>query len=667
MPDCITLKWYLQNRVERIKVKSGPVPGPRADYQQLSDLERSKIELDIRGDLVEHFCRSTRSGIIAGGLSSCVAFALLFSHTNLTYLLSWFGALSLIHGLALLLDLAYKRQAFMWTRERWAIAYEGLSVACTVFWGLGFFLSLQDFSHQIASLAFLCVIASSFATATVGVFSLCVISVGFILVPAAGWFLLQRSFYYEWGALFIILYYIFLLGMNKRSTQWFIESLKLSKMLASFTHQANHDLLTDLPNQRLLIHMVEAAIHRAEETQRNFGIIALGINRLEVFNNLGYQTGDLIVQALSKRLKVFFDELNVQNEGSFHYTLTLPRPYAFTILMEPMTPESIKVLSEQLFTLLDAPFSLGKRETKITISLGAAWYTQDDDFRTILSHAYESMFQAKLRGGNQLEVYEAQSHHNTPISIELENDLYRAVERKELLVYYQPIIDLMSGKVSGMEALVRWKHPTRGMISPMDFIPLAEETGMINAIGEWVLEEACRQTMEWRRQGFHLTVAVNLSAKQFWKGNLPEVISKILDKTEMLPQFLELELTETQILDKKLIPLIKEITSKNIILSIDDFGTGYSGLTYLKFFNVGKIKIDKSFIDDVNTNDNSATIVCAILDMAKAMNIKTLAEGVETQEQLEFLREKGCRFIQGYYFSKPLSAEDFMFYLKHKC
>lgn len=635
----------------------------RTQYQELSDLEQLKIHAEIQEDLIDHLYRSAKPGLIVACLVSSVVFALLYRSAPFFWLMTWFFGFNITLLLVFLLVIVYEKFRFKWSKFRWALAHEILATLCTIFWGSGFFFNTQDFPHQIASLAFLCMIASSFSMLTVGIFGLSIACISGVLLPPAIWFIIQEPMSYKLGGCIIILYEFFLLGMNRRSTQWLIESLKLSKMLASFTHQANHDLLTDLPNQRLLSQMVETAIHHAQETQKNFGVIALAINRLEVFNNLGYQTGDLIIQALSKRLKVFFDELNGKNELGIRYTLTLPRPYAFTIIVEPMTREAISLISNQLFILLEAPFSLGKRETKITISLGAALYTQDDDSRTILNHAYESMFQAKLRGGNQLEIYQAQSHQNVPISFELENDLYHAVERKEFLVYYQPIIDLIAGKITGMEALVRWKHPTRGMISPMDFIPLAEETGMINAIGEWVLEEACRQTMEWRSQGYSLTVAVNLSAKQFWKGNLPEVIAKILDKTKMLPQFLELELTETQILDKKLIPLIKEITSKNIILSIDDFGTGYSGLTYLKFFDVGKIKIDKSFVDDVTTNDNSATIVCAILDMAKAMHIKTLAEGVETQEQLEFLRGKGCRFIQGYYFSKPLNAEDFRRYL----
>ncbi|MBP6103598.1 MAG: GGDEF domain-containing protein [Gammaproteobacteria bacterium] len=635
-------------------------------YQALSDLERTQIEHTIEDDLVVHLYQSTRSGTAVAVFVSMVVFALFYRTASFGILIAWFIGFNLTLLLVFLLDLAYRKfgSNSKLNNRQWGLIYAGLIVVCTMFWGASFFLdSMQDPTHQFLSLAVLCMAASSFSTITVGMFRLCIISTGCILLPTATWFLMQTS-YHRLGGIFIVLYFVFLLTMNRRSTEWLIHSLKLSKMLASFTHQASHDLLTDLPNQRLMVQIIEAAIEKAKSTQQSFGIICVAINRLESLNSMGYQTGDLIVQALAKRLNIFLEDMDQKSAGSVRHTLTLPRSNAFTVIVEPMTLELMKHSSQQLFEALESPFSLGKRDTKISVSLGISFYPEHgDDVKTLLSNAYTAMFQAKQRGGNQMEVYEPELGQTAPILLELETDLYRAVERKELLVYYQPIIDIIEGKIAGMEALVRWNHPQRGMISPMDFIPLAEEIGLINAIGEWVLEEACTQTVRWRAQGFPLKLAVNLSAKQLWKGNLPDIIVNILEKTGIGTEFLELELTETQILDKKLVPLIKAITDKGISLSIDDFGTGYSGLSYLRFFDVGKIKIDKSFVDDVTTNDNSATIVCAILDMAKAMHIRTLAEGVETKEQLDFLRERGCQYIQGFYFSKPLSSEDFSHYL----
>ncbi len=637
----------------------------KSGYEQLSDLERSQIDNEIQEDLVVHLYQSARPGTIVASFISMVVFALFYRSADLRILIAWFAGFNFTLILILALDFGYRKFYATWNSRQWGLAHALLMVVCTAFWGGSFFLDhTKDLIHQFLSLGLLCMAASSFSMVTVGMFRLCLVSISCILLPMATWFFLQ-SLYYRLGGAIIVLYLIFLLGMNRRSTEWLIDSLKLSKMLASFTHQASHDLLTDLPNQRLMVQIIETAIEKAKTTQQGFGIICVAINRLESLNSMGYQTGDLIVQALAKRLTTFLEDMDQKSAGRVRHTLTLPRSNAFTVIVEPITLELMNHSSQQLFEALESPFSLGKRDTKISVSLGISFYPEHgDDVKTLLSNAYAAMFQAKQRGGNQMEVYEpALLGETAPTLLELETDLYHAVERKELLVYYQPIIDIIEGKIAGMEALVRWNHPQRGMVSPMDFIPLAEETGLINAIGEWVLEEACTQTVRWRAQGFPLKVAVNLSAKQLWKGHLPDIIANILDKTGIGTQFLELELTETQILDKKLVPLIKAITNKGISLSIDDFGTGYSGLSYLRFFDVGKIKVDKSFVDDVTTNDNSATIVCAILDMAKAMHIRTLAEGVETKEQLDFLRERGCQYIQGFYFSKPLSTEDFSEYL----
>ncbi len=629
-------------------------------YKQLSELEQAQVESDIEKELIEHLYKAARPGSITAFLTSIVVFILFYNYTNFSYLVDWFIGFNLTLLLVVILDIYYRKFKDKIDIQTWGFAHSFLIVLCTAFWGSCIFFDPHDFVHQFILLALLCMVASSFSMVTVGMFKLCIVCIGFVLLPVASWFFFQHDLYYKLGGAIIFCYFIFLIGMNRRSTEWFRNSLKLSKMLASFTHQANHDLLTDLPNQRLLVELLEESINKAKSNQHSFGVVSFAINRLESFNNFGYQTSDLIIQALAKRLKSLLENLDRLDGGKTRYTLTLPRSDAFTIIIEPLKLEAIEEKTSQFLAALDSPFSLGKREAKISGSLGVSLYPKDgDSVRTLLSNAYAAMFQAKQRGGSQIEIYQPKFNAVGPSLLELENDLYHALERKELLVYYQPLVDLNIGKICGMEALIRWKHPKRGMVSPVDFIPLAEETGLINPIGEWILKEACTQTVLWQQQGFNLKVAVNLSAKQLWKGNLPTIIDRILEKTHISPQFLELELTETQILDENLVPLIREITNKGISLSIDDFGTGYSGLSYLKFFDVGKIKIDRSFIQDVTSNNNSATIVSAILGMAKELGIKTLAEGVETKEQLEFLRERGCQFIQGFYFSKPLSAEDF--------
>ncbi len=638
-----------------------------SQYTQLTELERVQIESEIQADLVEHLYKSCPAGIVSAFFTGLVLTYFYFYPQPFTTLMSWVISFNALIGGAIVLYICYRKWPTSLSIQQWGLLLSGLLVLYAAFYGSCIFFISSDPFKQFISVGILMMIAAALGTSSVGMFKLGVISINLIVIPVAIWFACHPGNYYKAMAPFVFIYSGFLVGMNHRSTQWLINSLKLSKMLASFTHQANHDLLTDLPNQRSLIQLIDEAIVRSQKTQNNFGLICISINRLESFNSVGYQTSDLVVQALSKRLSTFLQALDQKTLGTLKHTLTMPRSDAFTIIVEPLNAESVTRTSDQLFAALDSPFSLGKREASITVSLGVALYPESgEEVRSLLSNAYTAMFSAKQRGGNQLQVYQSKSQDRAPMLLDLENDLHYAIDRKEFLVYYQPIIDLFSGKVSGMEALVRWNHPKRGLVSPMDFIPLAEETGMINAIGAWVLEEACQQTVRWREEGFPLKVAVNLSVRQLWNGNLPEIIDKILDKTGIQPQFLELELTETQILDPKLVPLIQAITSKDISLSIDDFGTGYSGLSYLKFFNVGKIKIDKSFVDDINSDNNSISIVTAILGMAKELSIKTLAEGVETKEQLDFLRARGCQFIQGFYFSKPLKATDFRAYLNQQ-
>lgn len=247
-------------------------------------------------------------------------------------------------------------------------------------------------------------------------------------------------------------------------------------------------------------------------------------------------------------------------------------------------------------------------------------------------------------------------------NIQIRNEFRKAIKEDEFEIYYQPIIDLKNGRVGGIEALLRWTHPIRGIIPPAVFIPIAEKSGMILELGEWVLEQSAKQTLIWHQQGYtalSLKVGVNLSSQQLKRGNLLETLDKIMKKTGLKAASLDLEITEEALLDKKLAPRIHEISARGITLSLDDFGTGFTGLNYLQDYNIGTIKIDKSLIQQVTDNRRSSMIVSAILAMARELGIKTHAEGVETEEQLSFLQKRGCMFVQGYYFCKPLNVDKF--------
>lgn len=641
----------------------------------ITEFERENITREIESDLVDLFYKASPIGSLTAFLTSLFLFTFFYFAINddKFYLITWVVSFNFVNFLSLLLYLHYKKHRAALETSTWLYLLSTFLILFAGFYGACVFFLPESFLHQFIAIATLMMIAAALSIGTVGIFKLSLVTSGLILGPLIIWFFLKPEIFYKTWGFFVVIYYIFLTGMNHRSTEWLKNSLRLKIENSYVTHQANHELLTDLPNQRLLLHYIEEYIAMLKDKNQGFAIICFAINRIEMFNNsLGYQAGDLIVQSLAKRLKTVLSEEALHNGKKITRILTQPRPDSFIVLIEPLELNQTQKVEEEiknLFEALNTPFHLGQRETKLTASVGVSLYPKDgDSARILLSNAYAAMFQARQLGGNQVEYYKKEINEKTPRILELENDMHRALENHEFMVYYQPIIELESGKIAGMEALIRWNHPQKGMIPPNDFIPLAAETGMILPIGEWILEEACRQTAVWHKTGFEalsLKVSVNLSVKQLRQGDLLGTIDRVLAKTGLEPQFLDLELTETEMLDEKIAPLIKEIVKKGVTLSIDDFGTGYSGLSYLKFFEVDKIKIDKSFIDDVARNDDSATIVSAILAMGKELNIKTLAEGVETEEQLQFLKERFCNYIQGYYYSKPIPAAEFTQFLRN--
>lgn len=638
------------------------------NQKKISDEEKAQINQQVKAELIEHLYRGCLPGTISGIPVGIAFFFDFYGHTPIHWLIAW----SIYYSLALLnlgtLYFLYKAYKPKLQLSTWLLAYSVSMSLCAVAWGLSSFLIPTDviFRQYVAIIALL-IFANGYAAGTIGVFELCVTTLTIIMMPLMTWCFIQGGPLYKLLGIFTLVYYVFLLGINRRSTEWFKDSLKLKLENTLVSYQANHDLLTGLPNQRLLPQFIDAAIQSVQDTDKTFALVCYSLNRMETINDsLGHQAGDSIIQSVANRLNELAAKL--AKKDGIQYVVTISRKDTFNILLVPINENNVEEKVNNLLSILFEPFYLENQGIKMTASLGVSIFKKDGtDEQSLLIAADAAMLQAKQFGGNRLEFYRAEINAQLPKQLELEHDLHEAIKNKQLQVYYQPLIDLKTGQVSGMEALIRWPHPVQGMISPVRFIPLAEQTGMIIPIGEWILEEACKQTVLWHKMGFTaLKVAVNLSEKQLRQKDLIEVLKRVIATTQIDPHHLELEITETAILDESVTSVIREFNNMGVGLSVDDFGTGYSGLSYLKRFSVDKLKIDQSFIRDIPENNDSITIVSAIIAMAKELKVNTLAEGVETEAQLDFLKSKQCDFIQGYYFSKPLEASFFEQFLKNR-
>ncbi|TMV50880.1 EAL domain-containing protein [Paenibacillus mesophilus] len=422
-------------------------------------------------------------------------------------------------------------------------------------------------------------------------------------------------------------------------------------------HLAYYDELTGLPNRRSFMDTLEARLTARTEPDGVLALFCLNLDRFKSFSHLvGNSVGDQLLQS-------FADSFSY-SVGGIGKDATVSRLGGddFACLIRLRSEEEARAVAKRLIRL-DRPFAVEDREFHLSASVGYALYPlHDGDAEALLKKAQTALDHAKKRGGNHEQVYDAAMEAAIHVKLEIENGLRKAIERGELTVHYQPQVDLENGGLIGAEALVRWMHPEKGLISPGLFIPIAEETGLIKPIGEWVLREACRQAKSWQDAGFPpITVSVNLSNRQFEEQQLPETVGAILSEYGLEPGSLELEITESMAMDvMRTIPALTNLKGLGIQISIDDFGTGYSSLSYLKRFPIDKIKIDKSFVRDLADPDNNDTaIVSAIVAVAHHMKLKVIAEGVETEDQLEYLRRQKCDLLQGYYFSPPIPPVEF--------
>lgn len=424
---------------------------------------------------------------------------------------------------------------------------------------------------------------------------------------------------------------------------------------AIIEYQAMHDELTGLPNRRMFQLALSQSIEDYKEHSTPFAIFVMDIDRFKMINDsLGHTYGDQFLQEVSNRIRS-------STEG---YAVTIARLGGdeFTLILENCTdPALAEELAQRMVKAIEVPYRLQNNDYYVSASIGIALYPlHGENEIQLLKNADTAMYEVKKNGKNGHQFFSKVLDEHLLLRIELESDLRKAVKRNELELYYQPQIQTGNYSMIGVEALVRWRHPSKGLLSPGVFIPIAEETGLIYEIGTWTLYEACRQMKQWHEAGGPLIpVSVNLSSRQFHQSNLVEYIRDILEKTGLEPKYLELEITESMMMDAAVsTEILRELHEFGVKISLDDFGTGYSSLSYLKQFPIHKLKIDRSFISDITKNASDQAIVATIISMARHLNMDVIAEGIETKGQLDFLMENSCQEIQGYYFSRPLPAEE---------
>ncbi len=426
---------------------------------------------------------------------------------------------------------------------------------------------------------------------------------------------------------------------------------------------AHHDPLTDLPNRVLLRDRFLQAQGQAARSANRVAILFLDLDHFKLVNDtLGHPIGDRLLQAVAERLRHGVRETDtISRQGGDEFVIVLP---------ELADPESAGSIAGKLMEQMHEPVRVNGHRLNVTFSLGIALYPDDgEDFDTLMKKADTAMYSAKEAGRNTLRFFTAAMNVEAAARLKLQNRLQRALEKEELVLYYQPQFDLASGRILGAEALLRWRDPERGLVPPGEFIPVAEDTGLIGPIGEWVIGEACRELRRWHEAGAtDLTMAVNLSPVQFRRSRLVEIAARALQENRLPAECLEFELTESLLIreDAAILETLTALKGLGVKLSIDDFGTGYSSLAYLKRFNVDKLKIDQSFIRELCSNPDDEAIVSAVITMARQLRLRTVAEGVENAEQATMLRRFDCDEVQGFLFGRPMPAADFQALLGHR-
>ncbi len=421
--------------------------------------------------------------------------------------------------------------------------------------------------------------------------------------------------------------------------------------------RATHDPLTNLPNRRSFTERLEHSLQMARRSHVSLAVVFLDLDRFKVINDtLGHSNGDALLTAVAERLQLHLrDDDLVARLGGDEFTMVLPNVRGM---------ENGVVVAEKILKAFAQPFMVGSREVIVGASMGISLYPSDgEDSATLLRHADDAKRRAKQSGRNQYQFYRAEMTEAAQVQLELERDLRRAIELQQLELHYQPQFDLCSNALIGVEALLRWKHPTRGFIPPSEFIPVAEDSGLIISIGDWVLRRACQQMSAWQRDSHPpFRVAVNVSARQFEQYNLVEIVSNALDEYQVGAEFLELELTESLVMRDVAgsTKQLQKLRDLGVQIAIDDFGTGYSSLAYLQRLPIDRLKIDRAFIKDLGGDPDTSPLAQAIIGLAHTLGMEVVAEGIETTQQLEILRGMNCEIGQGYLLGRPAPSDSLL-------
>jgi len=436
----------------------------------------------------------------------------------------------------------------------------------------------------------------------------------------------------------------------------FFDISTLKKHHEKLEFMAHYDMLTNLPNRTLMYDRLKQALTLAKRHEYSVAVMLLDLDRFKDINDsMGHHVGDQLLVEVADRLEGCVRESDtVARMGGDEFLVILPEVGEAT---------NVAHMAKKFLDSISRPLVLEGQEVYISSSIGITMFPMDGrDLNTLIKNADTAMYHAKAQGKNNFKFFTEDINKSTLERFKLESNFRRALEKLEFQLNYQPKVDLRTGEICGMEALLRWYHPEQGNVNPSLFIPLAEETGLVVQLGEWAIREACRQNREWQAMGMPpLRVSVNLSARHFHRKELTGMIADILDEVGMDPEYLMLEITENTMIEniEETISTLKRLREMGVGVSVDDFGTGYSSLNYLNQFSVDELKIDQSFVRDLRRDSDSKTVINAIIVLAHNLNLRVVAEGVEEMEQLEFLRQSGCDEVQGYHLSVPLSAEEF--------